>query len=80
MKYFSLKYYNAILNKNYYMGEVNLLKRKKKILFVMMNLYNGGAEKSMVNLLKKYDIPFFFDDISTESFGIGEVVPLNATF
>lgn len=34
---------------------------KKKILFVMMSLYNGGAEKSLVNLLNelpedKYDI------------------------
>ena len=34
---------------------------KKKILFVMMSLYNGGAEKSLVNLLnelphEKYEI------------------------
>ena len=34
---------------------------KKKILFVLRSLYNGGAEKSLVNLLNelpedKYDI------------------------
>lgn len=38
---------------------------KKKILFVMMSLYNGGAEKSLVNLLNelpanKYDIDLLF--------------------
>ena len=34
---------------------------KKKILVVMMNLYNGGAEKSLINFFteldsKKYDV------------------------
>lgn len=37
---------------------------KKKILFVMLSLYNGGAEKSLVNLLNelppdKYDISLY---------------------
>lgn len=38
-----------------YKEVLNLDKIKKKILFSMVNLYNGGAEKSLINLLNEID-------------------------